>query len=95
MSLLEAMVRGKPCAAFSVGDIPFIIEDGVSGLLIPPKSSEKLAEGIISLLENESRSGQIGENAKKRMETEFSFDAMMRKYSAAYEKAVDLKRKKG
>lgn len=95
VSLLEAMGRGKPCAAFSVGDIPFIIEDGVNGLLIPPESPEKLAEGIISLLEDGKRSGQMGENAKKRVETEFSFDAMMRKYTAAYEKAVDLKRKKG
>ncbi len=94
VSLLEAMAAGKPCAAFSVGDIPFIIEDGVSGLLIPPESPEKLAEGIISLLEDKNRSVMMGEKAKKRVESEFSFETMMGRYVGSYIKAVDFKRQK-
>ncbi len=94
VSLLEAMGKGKPCVAFSVGDIPHIIEDGVSGLLIPVKNHTKLAGAIISLLRDREQRYNMGENARKRVKEIFSLEIMMKKYIAVYTETVDFKRER-
>jgi len=95
VSLLEAMGEEKPCIAFSAGDIPYIIEDGKSGLLITGYSCEKLAAGIMKLIVDEDLRKDIGKNARLRVEDFFSFDEMMRRYISVYREMVALKRKNG
>ncbi|MDD3726427.1 MAG: glycosyltransferase [Candidatus Ratteibacteria bacterium] len=92
VGLLEAMMLSRSCIAFPVGDIPYIIEDGISGLLVEYRSSEKIASAIISLLKDKKRREDMGKAAYKRAIEHFSLDIMMRKYIATY---IDLKRKKG
>ncbi len=93
VSLLEAMSEGKPCIAFSSGDIPYIIEDGKSGLLIPVAYYEKLASDIIKLAMDKNLRETVSENAKKRVEEFFSFDRMMQEYISVYKKTVAIKTK--
>ncbi len=52
MALLEAMSVGIPAIATSVGDVPTIVENGISGFLIDPADFRALAEKIIFLKEN-------------------------------------------
>ncbi len=95
VGVLEAMGQGKPCVAFSAGDVPYIIRDGIDGLLISGRSSGELAKEIIKLLGDEDLRIQMGANAKKRVFEHFSFDGMMNSYVSFYKKAVALKAKNG
>lgn len=50
--LIEAMACGVPIAATTAGGIPEVVEDGVSGLLVPPRDPEALAGALLRLLED-------------------------------------------
>ncbi|MCM8761985.1 MAG: glycosyltransferase [Candidatus Omnitrophica bacterium] len=84
VGLLEAMMLGKSCVAFPVGDIPYIIEDGVSGILVEYKSSEKLASAVVSLLKDKKLREDIGIAANKRVLEYFSLEVMMERYISTY-----------
>ncbi|MCX8082800.1 MAG: glycosyltransferase [bacterium] len=95
VGLLEAMMLGKSCVAFPVGDIPYIIEDGISGLLVDYKSVDKLADGVIKLLKDKEMRDRLGQGAYKRIIGQFTFDSMMKKYISVYDEYIALKRNKG
>src|SRR5207253_10486932 len=49
LTILEAMARGLPVVATCVGGNPEVVEDGRTGLLVPPRDPEALARGILRL----------------------------------------------
>ena len=63
--VVEAMAMAKPIVATKVGGILEILKDGETGLFIPPKDPESLAEKIIYLLQNEEKARYLGEKAKE------------------------------
>ena len=71
-SLLEAMSLGVPVVATAVGGLPEIIEDGVTGLLVPPKDPEALALACLKLLDNPGRRQQMATASRKRCAAYFS-----------------------
>jgi len=73
---LEAGFVGLPVIATNVGGIPEIIEDGVSGLLISKENPGAILSALIKLYEDENLRKRLGENLKKKVETEFSSDKM-------------------
>jgi len=64
VSILEAMASGLPCIATSVGGIPEWIEDGMTGLLIPPGSPESVAAAILSLAADPALRTRLGTAAR-------------------------------
>jgi phosphatidylinositol alpha-1,6-mannosyltransferase len=70
---LEAMACGKPVIGGAHGGIPDIVEDGVTGLLLPHGDVERLAEALESLLNNPSRAKEMGARGKDRLAKLFSF----------------------
>ena len=48
-ALIEAMAMGKPCVASRIGPIEEVMEDGVSGVLVPTQSPEILAQAVVRL----------------------------------------------
>ncbi len=64
-TIVQAFSLGKPVVATSVQGIPYLIKDEETGLLVPPKSSEKLAEAVIRLINRREQRKKIGADAKK------------------------------
>jgi len=52
-SLLEAMAVGLPVVATNVGGIPEIVDDGITGTLVPPRDADALAAAIATLMDDE------------------------------------------
>lgn len=74
-SLLEAMVMKVPVVASNVGGIPFIIEDGKSGLLFERGNPTDLSEKIIMLLENKKLCADMCTNGLERVK-QYTWDGM-------------------
>jgi len=65
---LEALACGVPVVASSVGGLPEIVEDGKSGILVPPNNPSALANALIDLLTNEPLRCQLAVGARQRAE---------------------------
>jgi glycosyltransferase involved in cell wall biosynthesis len=80
---LEAMASGKPLVGSNVGGIPQIIKEGESGVLVPAKDFEKLADAIIHLLDNRDARAAMGKNARERANL-FDWHVIAKAYSCIY-----------
>ncbi len=82
-AVLEAMALGKTVLASSTGGVPEIIEDGVSGLLLPPDDLPRWVDAIRRCAQDEIRLTQIGEKARQRVglfSPELHYERLMRIY---------------
>ena len=77
VSILEAMSMGIPVVASNVGGIPELVEDRVTGILVEPNCSEKLADAIIEILESPEKAKWMSEAAKERVKKHFTIEQMM------------------
>jgi glycosyltransferase involved in cell wall biosynthesis len=84
ISILEAMSVGLPIVTTPVGGIPDVIRDGEEGFLVAPGSIDQLAHRIIELLSNEDLRYRMGENARRRLRTEYSPEASLGALMALY-----------
>lgn len=81
---LEAMATGKPLVGTRVGGTPWIIADGETGILVPPRNPEELAHAITSLLSDKGKRTAMGLKARKKAESEFSWQIIARKIQDIY-----------
>ena len=73
MVFLEAMALAKPVIGGAHGGIPDIVEDGVTGLLVPHGDVERLAQAFESIFNNPAGAGEMGARGRERIENTFSF----------------------
>ena len=72
-ALMEALTVGLPCISTDCPTGPGdLIEDGVTGLLVPIKDSEKLADAMQYMIENPQEAIQMGKKARKFMLERYS-----------------------
>ncbi len=90
MILLEAMAMGKPIVATNIDGINEVVENGKTGLLVPPKAPEALSEAIVNLLIHRDQACQMGINARRVVEERFGVDIMIRKVEEVYEELLQL-----
>jgi len=69
--LMEAMALGTPVVATSFASIPELVEDGVTGRLVPPNQPEKLADAVSDLLKNPSQRSQLALAARCKVEADY------------------------
>ncbi|GAB3299774.1 hypothetical protein GCM10027451_01530 [Geodermatophilus aquaeductus] len=74
MALLEAMAAARPAVCTAVGGIPEMIEDGVTGHLVPPRDPAALADRLVPLLGSEQQRLALGAAARARVEAEFTLE---------------------
>jgi glycosyltransferase involved in cell wall biosynthesis len=82
--VLEYMALGAPIVATAVGGVPELIDDGVHGLLIPPRDPGALAQAIDRLLEDRSLAARLGAAARKRQCAEHDLDTVVSRLERLY-----------
>jgi len=91
-SLLESMAAGVPAIATKVGGTPEAVEDGTTGLLVPPRDSGALVKAMTLLLENPELARSFGEAGRRRVITLFSIEKMVRQTESLYLSLLSAKR---
>lgn len=84
LSILEAMTFGCPSAAFAVGGIAEVVEDGRSGALVPFGDTAALARSVERLLADPARRDALGTAARERALALFSADRVVARYVDFY-----------
>lgn len=84
----------KPVVVTDVGSIPEIVDEGVTGFIVPPKNSNILANAIIKLLKDEKLRQEMGNNAYKKLKTDLSWDSITERTIEVYKKALCQHNKK-
>ena len=87
-AVLEYMAAGLPVVASSVGGNLEVIEDGVTGLLVPPGDAVALGNAVARLLDDDVLARRMAENARKMVERKFSFERLTREVGALYEELL-------
>ena len=88
MALLEAMAASRAVVASRVGGIPEIVEDGFEGFLVEPMDVDSLAERCRRLIESPDAARTMGEQARKRVERDFSSTAMADRVASVYKELL-------
>jgi glycosyltransferase involved in cell wall biosynthesis len=88
IAILEGMASRLPLVATAVGEVPTVIQDGRTGVLVPAEDSELLAAAIIELLRDPEKQQQFGSAARQLVEDEFSAERMADDYLREYEDAI-------
>lgn len=91
VAILQAMAAGLPVIATPVGGIPEVVQDGVSGLLIPPKDSVALGQAILKVLPYPNVRRRMGEEGKRIVREKFSVDRMIDGTLKVYEEVLTSK----
>lgn len=84
---LEAMAWGKPVIGCRIGGIPEVIEDGVTGILVPPEDEVSLANAIIRIVK-EDLIEDFGRNGRKRVENNFTINKMVKNTCKIYKDVI-------
>ncbi|HVY60846.1 MAG TPA: glycosyltransferase, partial [Planctomycetota bacterium] len=72
--LIEAMACARPVVATAVGGVPEVVEDGVTGLLVPPAQPGRLADAVGRLLASPELRAAMGEAGRRRAAERFAHD---------------------
>jgi starch synthase len=86
---LEAMACETAVVASGVGGIREVVEDGATGLLVPPARPDDLAGAIRKLLDDPDLARALGQAGRRRVEAMFSWASVAERTAAAYADAID------
>jgi len=89
--LLEAGAAAVPVVASRVGGIPDVVDDGETGLLVPPKDAAALADALLELAAQPERRRLMGDTARAKVVPAYSLEEMVRQIEALYEELLDEK----
>ena len=84
----EAMAHARPVVATAVGGLPDAVEDGVTGLLVPPNEPAVLRAALLRLLDDAALRQRLGAAARERARLHFGREAAARATLAVYDEAL-------
>jgi glycosyltransferase involved in cell wall biosynthesis len=88
IAILEGMASRLPLVATPVGEIPTVVQNGRTGVLVPAEDPELLAAAIIELLRDPAKRERFGSAARQLVEDEYSAGRMTADYLRVYEDAI-------
>ncbi|HFD79732.1 MAG TPA: glycosyltransferase [Gammaproteobacteria bacterium] len=88
LSLLEAMSAGLPVVATAVGGNVDLVDDGVSGLLVPSADAASMQQALVDLAADAEMRTRMGQASREIVLARYSRDAMIGRYSDIYRRAT-------
>ena len=88
LTLLESMSFGLPVVASKVGGNPELVQDGITGFLVPPRDALSFAEKVVILLRDKQLCARMGEAAKERIRQYFRIEDTAAKYLNLYQQLL-------
>ncbi len=85
VAAVEAMACGKPVVGTTAGGLSETIEDGQTGLLVPPDNVDQLAQTITRVLRDKTLSARLGQNGRRKVEIDYNWINVARQTVALYE----------
>jgi glycosyltransferase involved in cell wall biosynthesis len=83
-AVLESMAASRPVVATAVGGTPELVDEGVTGFLVPPGDPGVLAERVVRLLKDPALTRTMGERGRERVAREFTIGRMSGQYDELY-----------
>lgn len=90
LTLLEALARGRPVAATQVGGVPEVIEDGVTGRLMPAGDAAALAAVLEDFHRRPDAALRLGRAGADRVRAEFTWPRVVEAFEAVYDEVLGL-----
>ena len=90
MQRAAILASGLPVVATRVGGNPALVDDEVTGLLVPPGDAAALAKAIIRLADDPVLAERLGTRAREVVRSHFSLDRMLSRVQALYERALEV-----
>jgi glycosyltransferase involved in cell wall biosynthesis len=87
------MALSRPVVASAVGGIPEMIEDGRTGLLVPPREPRALADAIVRLLVDHPYADTLAKAAQNLVHDRFCVELMVRAIETIYDESVEGERR--
>lgn len=94
MAILEAMAHGLCVVASDVGGIPDLIENGVSGLLVPPADPDSLESALRQVITDPATRIRLGAAALRRARREFDVDLVWQRLDTLYREVIVRRRRR-
>jgi glycosyltransferase involved in cell wall biosynthesis len=92
LTVLETMAMQKPIVATSVGDVPDIIQQDITGILVPSRDATAVSVGIVRLLRDPRFRESIGVKARQRIEQYYSIDEIVTQIEAQYRSLIEMEK---
>jgi len=84
----EAMACTKPVVATRVGGVPEVVEDGKTGILVPPKDPKAIAEAVLYLLNHPEKAKEMGLKGRQRVIELFDTEKCVQKHKELYQSVL-------
>lgn len=88
-----AYAFNRPVVATSVGGLPSVVEDGVTGLLVPPRDERALADALVTLLEDDELRHRMGAAGRNKLDREWAPAVIGPQHIDVYERALRSRKK--
>lgn len=83
-AVLEAMAAGLPVVTSAVGGMLELVDEGRTGLLVPPGDASALADRIVRLMSDDGLAARLGRTARDEVRARYSFDRMVAAFERIY-----------
>ena len=89
-SVLEALASGVPVVSTRVGGVPFIVQDGITALLVPPGDADAMAAAVLRLLQDTALAQRLAEAGLREVQR-YTWDRVAPALAAVYRSALPVK----
>lgn len=90
VAAVEAAASGRPVVASRVGGLPEVVADGETGILVPPEDPARLAEALVTLLDDAVLRQRMGQAGRKLVETRYDWNANVSRMEEIYERVLAI-----